>query len=314
MITAIAARDFGYKTLSWNLGEFESFIDLGTPKVKDAEMHAVEETCNALIRACTTVTPTVVERDDPRLAAARGDPEAVVGPIRIVSIDGIDANMCCGTHVKNLSELQMVKLTHWAPAKGNTRLYFVAGDRARTYLGEMCSRERAMTKASAAGPEKHVEVMQTVKRSEKSLQKSCKNLLKELAVLTAERDAAQASRDKKPFVIHHRADGNNDYLGVYTRTVAKTDPKRLVFASFGAKDEGSFLLVGPDSAVQAASGPIGDLLQAKGGCRGGRYQGRATKMSAATKIGPGGVFASDVKAILEAALEQANATAAAADI
>lgn len=38
---------------------------------------------------------------------SRGLPDDHAGPIRIVDIEGIDANMCCGTHVSNLSHLQV---------------------------------------------------------------------------------------------------------------------------------------------------------------------------------------------------------------
>lgn len=34
-------------------------------------------------------------------------PDDHTGPVRIVSIEGVDANMCCGTHVSNLSDLQV---------------------------------------------------------------------------------------------------------------------------------------------------------------------------------------------------------------
>ena len=37
----------------------------------------------------------------------RGLPAGVVGPIRVMTIEGIDENMCCGTHVSNLSHLQV---------------------------------------------------------------------------------------------------------------------------------------------------------------------------------------------------------------
>ena len=37
---------------------------------------------------------------------SRGLPDDLAGPIRIIDIEGVDANMCCGTHVSNLSQLQ----------------------------------------------------------------------------------------------------------------------------------------------------------------------------------------------------------------
>lgn len=38
---------------------------------------------------------------------SRGLPDDHAGPVRVVDIEGIDSNMCCGTHVSNLSDLQV---------------------------------------------------------------------------------------------------------------------------------------------------------------------------------------------------------------
>lgn len=38
---------------------------------------------------------------------SRGLPDDHVGPVRVVDISGVDSNMCCGTHVSNLSDLQV---------------------------------------------------------------------------------------------------------------------------------------------------------------------------------------------------------------
>ena len=37
----------------------------------------------------------------------RGLPDDHAGPIRVVTIQSVDSNMCCGTHVSNLSDLQV---------------------------------------------------------------------------------------------------------------------------------------------------------------------------------------------------------------
>ena len=33
-----------------------------------------------------------------------------MGPVRVVSIPGVDTNLCCGTHVAATSQLQMLHL------------------------------------------------------------------------------------------------------------------------------------------------------------------------------------------------------------
>ena len=39
----------------------------------------------------------------------------MTGPIRVVTIDGVDSNMCCGTHVNNLAvrELTCIITMQW---------------------------------------------------------------------------------------------------------------------------------------------------------------------------------------------------------
>ena len=40
----------------------------------------------------------------------RGLPDDHVRAVRVVTIEGIDTNMCCGTHVSSLSHLQVTSL------------------------------------------------------------------------------------------------------------------------------------------------------------------------------------------------------------
>jgi len=36
----------------------------------------------------------------------RGLPDDHVGAVRVVTIEGLEVNMCCGTHISNLTHLQ----------------------------------------------------------------------------------------------------------------------------------------------------------------------------------------------------------------
>lgn len=50
---------------------------------------------------------------------SRGLPDDHVGPVRVVDIKGIDSNLCCGTHVSNLSDLQVCSC-RWAASGSHT--------------------------------------------------------------------------------------------------------------------------------------------------------------------------------------------------
>jgi misacylated tRNA(Ala) deacylase len=137
LVTAIALQLWDIPTTSWCLGEKRSFLNLGTKKLKPEQLVELEQKVNAAIRADKTMLPRWLEMDSDELKTirCRGLPEGTRGPVRVVEIEGIDANLCCGTHVRQLSHLQLVKLTHMEFVKGETKIWFVVGDRVLAMLG-----------------------------------------------------------------------------------------------------------------------------------------------------------------------------------
>uniref|UniRef100_A0A8C8MCW0 Alanyl-transfer RNA synthetases family profile domain-containing protein n=1 Tax=Oncorhynchus tshawytscha TaxID=74940 RepID=A0A8C8MCW0_ONCTS len=147
LITAIAESMFGYKTTSWELGRQRSTIELDTPSMKPAQMEALEVAVNEKIRAHVPVAVQVLSLDDPALeqVRSRGLPDDAAGPIRIIDIEGVDVNMCCGTHVSNLSHLQVIKLLGTEKGKKNkTNLLFLVGNRVLKYAEKSYSTERSL--------------------------------------------------------------------------------------------------------------------------------------------------------------------------
>jgi len=75
-------------------------------------------------------------------------PEDFSGPIRLVTIQSEDkvwdANLCCGTHVLNLAELQVVKLVGVEKAKkeGRFNVKFAVGERVLGLLQASLHREK----------------------------------------------------------------------------------------------------------------------------------------------------------------------------
>jgi len=67
-----------------------------------------------------------------------------VGLARIVTIEGVESNMCCGTHVTSLSELQCVKLMYCEKTRNNILVHFIVGKRALKKLGDYIEREQKL--------------------------------------------------------------------------------------------------------------------------------------------------------------------------
>jgi hypothetical protein len=52
------------------------------------------------------------------------------GQIRVMEIEGLDFNKCCGTHLTNSSQLQLVKISRVEKSRTNMRMFFMTGNRA----------------------------------------------------------------------------------------------------------------------------------------------------------------------------------------
>lgn len=76
----------------------------------------------------------------------RGLPKNNVnGPIRVIQIDGHKDNMCCGTHVSDLCQLQAIKLLYAEKNSKGCFVYFLVGQRLLQRLAENHKREQQFT-------------------------------------------------------------------------------------------------------------------------------------------------------------------------
>ncbi|MEQ2275030.1 Alanyl-tRNA editing protein Aarsd1 [Xenotaenia resolanae] len=279
LITALADSMFGYKTTSWDLGRHRSTIELDTPSVKAAQLQELEEAVNEKIRAHIPVNVQLLSLNDPAVekVRSRGLPEDHAGPIRVVDIDGIDANMCCGTHVKNLSHLQVIKLLGTEKGKKNkTNLIFLAGNRVLKYAEKSYSTERSLVSLLKTGPDEHVQAVDKLQKSFKLLQKTNLSLLRDTAVFIAQNFMNNPERGN--FFSLHKKEGDNEFMNIIANEI--NTEEILVFLTVGEeKGPGLFLLAGPSGQVTELGPQILELLQGKGAGKNGRFQGKANSLA-----------------------------------
>uniref|UniRef100_A0A667ZTK7 Alanyl-tRNA synthetase domain containing 1 n=1 Tax=Myripristis murdjan TaxID=586833 RepID=A0A667ZTK7_9TELE len=261
LITALADTMFGYKTTSWELGRQRSSIELDTPCVKPAELQALEEAVNEKIRA----------------HVSRGLPDDHAGPIRIIDIEGVDANMCCGTHVSNLSHLQVIKLLGTEKGKkSKTNLIFLTGNRVLKYAEKSYSTERSLVSLLKTGADDHVEAVDKLQKSVKLLQKSNLSLLRDMAVLIAQNFKNSPQRGN--FFSLHKKEGDNEFMNIIANEIGTEET--LVFLTVGEeKGPGLFLLAGPSGVVTEMGPRVLEMLQGKGAGKNGRFQGKANSLA-----------------------------------
>ncbi|EDV99529.1 alanyl-tRNA editing protein Aarsd1-B [Drosophila grimshawi] len=288
LITALFDREFKYDTTSWSLGPSVSYIQLSTPHLISREsLDLIERQANDLIREGRIVSVLLV---DPEMAqdfqdarAPRGLPKDHEGLARVVRIEGIESNMCCGTHVTNLSQLQCIKLIYAEKVKSNVHVHFVVGERCLRKLGEIFQREQQLTAALKCGAHQHLELLQKLQQNVKSTRKSFVQLLKDFANAEAERleNVPKAMRPKY-FALHRRDGIEVDF----TTTFLRNAPEEIFYfltvsegISVGSVAKGHMVLRGDPMLVQELGPQFLELLEGKGNGKENSFQGKINNLA-----------------------------------
>lgn len=288
LITALFDREFKYDTTSWSLGSSVSYIQLSTPHLISREsLDLIETQANDLIREGRAVSVVLV---DPEVAqefqdarAPRGLPKDHEGLARVVRIEGIESNMCCGTHVSNLSQLQCIKLLYAEKVKTNVLVHFVVGERVLRKLGEVFQREQQLTQALKGGPNQHLELVQKLQQNVKGTRKSFQLLLKDFATAEAERLELMPKKERpKHFSIHRRDGIEVDFINTFLRLA----PEGIFYfltvsegVSAGSSAKGHLVLRGDPELVEKLGPEFMDLLEGKGNGKEGSFQGKINNLA-----------------------------------
>eukprot|EP00667_Euglena_gracilis_P011271 EG_transcript_11512 len=290
LVTALAEAEFGFHTEAWHLGEATSYIQMDTPSISVEQLRALERLANDRIVAQVPVSVFVSEDavHDPRIRRRRL-PADLAGPIRVVEIEGLDQNLCCGTHVTNLGQLQAIKLLFSEQKKGSSLLHFVAGGRVLDTFSAMFDRERAMSKLfSGLPPEKHSATVDLLRKDMVKLTKVHRAQSLELAEFIAKDIAAGVypAEFAGTAYFYHRDDASVDFLAVLADRLLQAHPTLLVVLTCGEPkgNDVQFLVSGPAAAVQEVGPRVASLLGGKGGGSAGKYRGKASDTKAVKSL------------------------------
>ncbi|KAG1700132.1 hypothetical protein DVH05_011943 [Phytophthora capsici] len=157
LFSAIAEK-YGYDTTTWSLGEERCNVELvpmngtaesatGKKGSKDKSviptdvLEKIEADVNEAIVAGWSMTPSFAKpgTDEWNKIAAKFEPGQMPKAMRIVTIDGLDVNPCCGTHVQNLAQIRSLRVLSTEFARGASRVWFVAGERVNREFSRMAA-------------------------------------------------------------------------------------------------------------------------------------------------------------------------------
>lgn len=128
LLTAAFIATSGLPTTSFHLGASSATIDLETPALNEAQVHAAEECANQIIWEDRPLSARFVTREELARLPLRKAP-SVDGPIRVVSVPDFDHSPCGGTHPRSTGGVGLIAVRGWWRQKGRMRVEFICGGR-----------------------------------------------------------------------------------------------------------------------------------------------------------------------------------------
>ena len=159
---------WGYENVGFRLSENTVTLDTGgmlTPE----EVLFLEQKANEAVWRNAVIRCEYPAREELEAMDYRSK-KAIDGPIRIVTIDGVDICACCAPHVARTGEIGMIKILSAEKNRNATRLTIACGDRAlrmmQTYQQQLEQASRLMNEpreTAAAGIRRLLEEIQGLK-------------------------------------------------------------------------------------------------------------------------------------------------------
>ena len=161
IISACFNNEYKAKTVGFHLGKDFSTVDI-EGLFKEEDILKIEKMCNEIIRENITVEFLNITKKEAKKLKIKEDLSKLGDNIRIVKIDDIDMNLCCGVHMKNTLDLRVIKIKKFEKYKKATRIEFLCGTKA---IEEMLKRENYLNK-----------ICKTLSSNEEDAYKSIENL------------------------------------------------------------------------------------------------------------------------------------------
>jgi alanyl-tRNA synthetase len=279
LLTAVAQDRFGWGTTAFHLGGTTCDIEVDAASITVGDMERLEEAVAVEIRSRREVTARWVNPEDytHEDVRSRGLPEGHQGDIRLVQIEGVDLNTCGGTHLRHTGEIEVLKLLGTEGIRGGTRLFYVAGGRARRRLGAHEQRNGVLRTLLGAPDEELVSALQIkldqLLALERRSRRSEESLAEYMSAALAARPGTLAEA--------HLEGRDMAFLQKLARGILAADPAKAVFLTTDQGGQGLFLLSAGEASgldVPAVGKAVASMLGAKGGGSGRNFQGKAESL------------------------------------
>ena len=132
LLSALAADRLTWETASVHFGAEHSTIEFAAPTTTERQLADLARWANDVVADARAITVGFEDAPTAERVGLR-KPSGRTGEIRVLTIAGIDRSACGGTHVSRTSEIGSVFVLGVERVRGNSRVSFVAGERALTH-------------------------------------------------------------------------------------------------------------------------------------------------------------------------------------
>jgi alanyl-tRNA synthetase len=130
ILSAVFEMLYHADTSSFHMGEEDASVELSIPDIPPEMIKAVEDKVNGLLNLDLKIRTHVASPKE-AMRFPGVTPPAGADVVRVVEIETIEYNACCGTHVSHLGEIGLIKIVRTEKmGAGQTRAYFKCGRRA----------------------------------------------------------------------------------------------------------------------------------------------------------------------------------------
>ena len=173
VLSAAFLKEIKAQTTSFHLGADTSTIDVDKRQLTWRDIETAEGNANEVVQRNVDIqTRFVSDHQAESLELRKSPPKTTL--LRIVDINGIDQQACCGTHPQKTSEIGPIVVRNFSNLKNGTRIEFLCGNRVLMDYRLTVSRTQALTSILNSS---EAELVNTAEK----LQKANKTTGKELA-------------------------------------------------------------------------------------------------------------------------------------
>lgn len=185
-------------TFSFHIGDEVSSLEIGVPKISDADLDRVEARANAVVFEDLEIKTYFVPEEEIGTVPLRKPPKkGEGGMIRVVEVDRFDHSACGGTHCRRAGEVGLIKVVKWEKIRGNLRFEFICGGRA---LRDYQEKTRTARHAAAAFSVAERDVPAAIDKAQAEI-KALKKRTRRLEERVAAFEAGQMAKEAKGKVI-----------------------------------------------------------------------------------------------------------------